>query len=80
MVIKREKVYFQEGEKQGDNWGSERQVPGRSKEVGGKSNLPTPEKKNNKFQTACKGGCGREKRRLTLPGKANGNQLPGHLL
>lgn len=48
MVIKR-KVLLSGRRKAGDNWGSERQVPGRSKEVGGESNLPTPEKKNNKF-------------------------------
>ena len=48
MVIKR-KVLLSGRRKAGENWGSERQVPGRSKEVGGKSNLPTPEKKNNKF-------------------------------
>ena len=54
MVIKR-KVLLSRRRKAGDNWGSERQVPGRSKGVRGRSNLPTPEKKNNKFPNSLQG-------------------------
>lgn len=80
MVIKR-KGLLSGRRKAGDNWGSERQVPGRSKEVGKKATCQPQKRKTTNFQTACKGGCGRErKERLTLPGKANGEPASGHLL
>lgn len=48
MVIKR-KVLLSGRRKAGDNWGSERQVPGRSKEVGGEKQPAHPRKEKQQI-------------------------------
>lgn len=60
MVIKR-KVLLSGRRKAGDNWGTERQVPGQSRKLGEEATCQ-PQKRTTSFQTACKGGCGREER------------------